>query len=62
MDALITVLVLFAILGCAIWLVDMIPMPPQLKIVARVILGLIGLVWRLRSFGLLTGHHVAGPP
>lgn len=55
MNLLISVLVLLVIIGVAIWVVDMLPIAPPFKTGARVILGLVALLWLLRAFGLMTG-------
>jgi len=56
MMILIDILVLMLLVGCAIWVVDMMPLPPPIKMVARVILGIAALLWLLNALGLLRGH------
>ena len=55
MNLLVSVLVLLIIIGVAIWVVDMTPMAPPFKAGARVVLGLVALLWLLHAFGLVAG-------
>lgn len=47
-------LIVFVIIGLCLWLIETyIPMAPPFKIVLRVVVILILVVWLLRSFGLI---------
>jgi len=47
-------LIVLVILGVCLWLVETyVPMAPPIKVVLRVIVVLIVVLWLLRSFGLI---------
>lgn len=47
-------LIVFVIVGLCLWLVETyVPMAPPFKVVLRVVVILILVVWLLRSFGLI---------
>lgn len=56
MALLINIVVFLLLIGCVIWVVDMLPLPPPINTVVRVILLLATLVWVLRAFGLFDGR------
>lgn len=61
MSALVGLLVLLLIIGVAVWIVDMMPIPPPFKLWARIILGVLALLWLLRWTGFLSGRMGLGP-
>jgi len=56
MAPLLDVVVLLVLIGAAIWLIEAMPLPPPLKIGARVVLGVAGLVCVLRILGVWSGR------
>ena len=54
LDLLIKVLVVLIVVGVALWLVDRyIPMDPPIKILIRVVVILVIVLWLLRVFGIV---------
>jgi hypothetical protein len=55
--SIISVLVVFVILGLALYLVETyVPMSPPIKVVMRVVVVLLLVLWLLQAFGLWRGN------
>lgn len=52
MGLLLNLLVLFVVLGCALWLVDALPLAYPFNQIVRVLLLLFALFWVLRMLGV----------
>lgn len=52
---LLSLLVLVIVVYVAKLVLDSLPLPPPIKTIAYLIVGLVGLIWLLRQLGLSTG-------
>ncbi len=58
LNVLVTLLVLCAIIGVVWWISTMIPMPPPIRMVANVAIGLIALFLLLGLLGVVPGVRI----
>lgn len=57
MTILFNILVLLLLLSCAIWAVDLLPLPPPVHVILRIVLGVAVLLWALRAMGVWSEGH-----
>ena len=56
MDLLISLLIFAVVLIVVLYIIDLLPLPAPINMIAKLIVGLIGLIYVLRAFLPALGH------